>query len=231
MKRLTFANVVSCLALFVALSTGGAYAAATLTGADIVDGSLTGVDIQDESVKREDIAKNAIGTGKVIDGDLTGADVGDNSLTGADVDESTLGTVPDANTLGGLASSAIVDNREVTKNDCDPNSLSSETICGSLSLTPQVDEHLLLVGRFEWYADDIGGTGGLCRLLQGQTAIDVVEFGETSRTTSFDHPSVAVAVAHVDAPANTQTKVELRCRQTQADIKLNNIQLELVGGP
>jgi hypothetical protein len=240
--RLTFANVVSCIALFVALSTGGAYAAATLTGADIVDGSLTGVDVQDESIKREDIGKNSVGTGKVIDGDLTGADVADDSLKGVDVDEASLGAVPqaanadnaghaaDADQLGGRDLSAIVDNRDASANQCDPNSSASETVCASVSVSPPVGEQLLLVGRFEWYADT-GGAGGLCRVLAGQTVVDVVEFGETERTTSFDHPSVAMALARVDLPANVLTKIALRCRQTESDIQLDNIELELVGGP
>ena len=38
--RLTYANVVSGLALFVALATGGAYAANTVFSADIVDGEV-----------------------------------------------------------------------------------------------------------------------------------------------------------------------------------------------
>ena len=38
--HLTFANVVSALALFVALSTGTAYAANTVFSSDIVDGEV-----------------------------------------------------------------------------------------------------------------------------------------------------------------------------------------------
>ena len=48
-KRLTYANVVATLALFVALG-GGAYAAMTVTGKHVKNRSLTGRDIRAESL-------------------------------------------------------------------------------------------------------------------------------------------------------------------------------------
>src|SRR3954454_11458635 len=69
--RLTYANVVATLALFVALG-GSSYAAVTLTGRNIKDSSLTGRDVKDKS--------------------LTGADVKDSSLTGRDVRNGSIGT-------------------------------------------------------------------------------------------------------------------------------------------
>jgi hypothetical protein len=113
--RLTYANVVATLALFVALGTGGAYAAASITGADVVDesltgadvkgtpsvdGTLTGFDIQNLSIGTSDLAGSAVVAGKLgqkavtgpklADNAVTGAKVADGSLTGADIDESTF---------------------------------------------------------------------------------------------------------------------------------------------
>jgi hypothetical protein len=48
--KLSFANVVSLIALFVALG-GGAYAAATINGGDVVNNSLTGQDIKENTLK------------------------------------------------------------------------------------------------------------------------------------------------------------------------------------
>ncbi len=48
-RRLSYANVVATLALFLALG-GGAYAAAHITGRDVVNRSLTGKDIKKRSV-------------------------------------------------------------------------------------------------------------------------------------------------------------------------------------
>jgi hypothetical protein len=117
-SRLTFANVCSCLALFVALGTGGAYAANTIGSADVVDdsltgadikghratstspfvnGSLTGYDIADRSLRADDLAGDAV----------TGDKVPDSSLTGSDINESTLRTVPNADKLDGIDASGF----------------------------------------------------------------------------------------------------------------------------
>jgi hypothetical protein len=61
-SRLTYANVMATLAVFIALG-GSSYAALRITGKDVRDNSLTGADVKN----------------------LTGKDVRDNSLTGADV--------------------------------------------------------------------------------------------------------------------------------------------------
>jgi hypothetical protein len=68
--RLTFANVVSVIALFVALG-GASYAAVKLP-------------------------KNSVGTKQLKKNSVNGAKVKDNSLTGSDIDEATLGVVPTA---------------------------------------------------------------------------------------------------------------------------------------
>jgi hypothetical protein len=50
--RLSYANVVASLALFLALSTGTAYAVNEWTGANIVDNSLTGADIREPTLAK-----------------------------------------------------------------------------------------------------------------------------------------------------------------------------------
>src|SRR5947207_13614898 len=62
--RLTFANVISVIALFVALG-GGAYAAFHLP-------------------------RNSVRSRNIVNGQVKSADVKDNSLTGADINESKL---------------------------------------------------------------------------------------------------------------------------------------------
>ena len=104
-SRLTYANIVASLALFLALGTGGAYAAnewtganiknGTLTGQDIKNGSLKTIDVKDENLTGTDIkngtvagldlANGGVGTGQVADGSLTGDDVADFSLSNEDV--------------------------------------------------------------------------------------------------------------------------------------------------
>ena len=52
--RLTYANVLSTVAVFVALG-GSAYAATQLTGGDIKNGSLTGRDVKNGSIESADV--------------------------------------------------------------------------------------------------------------------------------------------------------------------------------
>lgn len=80
--KLTFANVVSCLALFIALGSG-AYAASHLGK---------------NSVGAKQLKKNAVTTAKVKNEAITGAKVKKGTLTGAQINASTLGTVPTAQT-------------------------------------------------------------------------------------------------------------------------------------
>ena len=98
-------DVIALMALFVAVSTGGAYAThLVVDSSDVVDNSLTGADIQ---------GRPATSTSPSQDGSLThfdiknqtlsGLDVADNSLKGADIDESTLSGVK----LSGLTRQSV----------------------------------------------------------------------------------------------------------------------------
>jgi uncharacterized protein YjbI with pentapeptide repeats len=66
-RHLTFANVTSLLALFIALG-GTSYAALTSTGANVRNSTLTGADVKNESLTGSDI-KN-LTTGDIADGSL-----------------------------------------------------------------------------------------------------------------------------------------------------------------
>jgi hypothetical protein len=91
-KRLTYANVVSTLAVFLFLTTGTAYATHLIVNSsDVVDESLVSADLKNGSAVKS-------------------ADVVNDNLTGADIREGTLGQVPAA-TLGGLGRSAASTDR------------------------------------------------------------------------------------------------------------------------
>ena len=84
-SHLTYANVASTLALFLALTTGTAYAAATITGKDIKNESVTGADIKNGSLGGGDVKNGSVAGTDLKDESLTGSDVLDNSLGSADV--------------------------------------------------------------------------------------------------------------------------------------------------
>ena len=141
--RLTYANVVSTLALFFVLGGGFAYAANTVFSSDIVDGE----------VKVADIGQGAVTSAEDAERTLTGRDVFDNTLKGAQIDESTLSNVGGGGAAGGdltgsypnpdIAPSAVgspeVANFSLSGVDIDPNSLGGLSIAEP-SLTP-LDGH------------------------------------------------------------------------------------------
>lgn len=97
--HISFANVISVIALFIALSAG-AYAAFHLPN---------------NSVKSKHIVNGQVKTGDLAANSVDGTKVGDGTLGGNDIDESTLGQVPsasnaananNANNLGSLAPAA-----------------------------------------------------------------------------------------------------------------------------
>src|SRR5687767_300494 len=84
-QRLTYANVMSTLAVFVALG-GSSYAALQIDSADIANNSVRGADVRNRTIGESDIRRNALG--------------------GRTIRESRLGRVPrarNADRLGGMS--------------------------------------------------------------------------------------------------------------------------------
>jgi hypothetical protein len=59
-KKLTYANVMATIAVFVALG-GSSYAAVAITGKDIKDGTVTGQDVKDKSLTATDFKGSVAG--------------------------------------------------------------------------------------------------------------------------------------------------------------------------
>jgi hypothetical protein len=104
-RRPSHATIVSLLALAVAISTGSAWAVATIGPDDIEDNAVLSRHILDGQVHAADVIRNSpagLTGADFADNSLTGADVDETSLfnvdplTGADINESALGTVPSA---------------------------------------------------------------------------------------------------------------------------------------
>jgi hypothetical protein len=90
-KRLTYANVVSSLALFLVLGGGTAFAASQLG-----KNSVGSKQLKKNAVTAAKIKKNAVTRAKIRKDAVTGTQVKDQSLTGPDINIGTLGTVPSA---------------------------------------------------------------------------------------------------------------------------------------
>jgi hypothetical protein len=104
-SRLTYANVMSTIGVFLALGGGAAYAADTVFSIDIVDGEVKNPDYAADSIAGGKVVNNSLRSADVEN--LTGGDVIDDALTGADVRESSLGEVPLASSVanGAITSS------------------------------------------------------------------------------------------------------------------------------
>jgi hypothetical protein len=124
--RLTYANVMATVAVFIALG-GVSYAAVKLpknsvgskqlkknavtsaklkdgavTAGKVADGAIGGAKIGDGGVTASKVADGSLTGAEIADGSLTGAKVADGSLTGKQVDASTLGVVPVAERANSL---------------------------------------------------------------------------------------------------------------------------------
>jgi hypothetical protein len=67
-RNLTFATVASATALFVALSTGGAYAANTVFSTDIVDGEVKTPDLANLGVTNPKLGAASVTNAKLSSG-------------------------------------------------------------------------------------------------------------------------------------------------------------------
>ena len=90
-KRLTYANVMSSIAVFLVL--GGATA---LAAGQLGKNTVGTKQLKKNSVTAAKLKGNAVTTAKIADGSVNGAKVQDGSLTGSEINASTLGTVPNA---------------------------------------------------------------------------------------------------------------------------------------
>lgn len=85
-KHITFANVMSSIAVFLVLGGGAAYAAKKIGSNEIKGNSITTGKLKKNAVTASKIKSNSITTAKIKNG----------AVTGPKVNVSTLGTVPNA---------------------------------------------------------------------------------------------------------------------------------------
>jgi hypothetical protein len=106
-KRLTYANVMSSIAVFLVLGGATAFAASKIGGNEIKGSAISTGKIKKEAVTTSKIKKNSVDGSRLADGAVTTSKLADGAVTGAKLNLSSLGVVPNAasagnaNTVGG----------------------------------------------------------------------------------------------------------------------------------
>jgi len=110
-RHLTYANVMSSIAVFLMLGGATAFAATKIGANELKANSIKTGKIVKEAVTAGKIKNGAITETKIADGAVTTNKIGNDAVTGAKAKESTFGEVPkaalatNAEKLGGLAAS------------------------------------------------------------------------------------------------------------------------------
>jgi hypothetical protein len=103
-SRLTYANVMATIAVFLGLG-GGAWAThEMIDSSDVVDGSLRGDDIQNQTLTGADFALESLGTSRIRDDNVQSIDLKDGTvaapdLAGGAVTPEKFGTIPAARAI------------------------------------------------------------------------------------------------------------------------------------
>jgi hypothetical protein len=175
--HLSYANVVATIALFFAVSTGGAYAAQQWTGANIKNGTLTGADVKNKSLTGADIKDGRVASVDVTDGSLTGADVADGSLTGADVADNSIASAD----VAPLHGDVDIQDNSITTFDLADNSVDADEVL-DFGLTNQ--DVGVLFAQIDADGTVVNSSGGVTvsRLGTGQYEVD---FGRNVSSAAF----------------------------------------------
>ena len=131
--RLTYANVMSTLAVFIVLCGGTALAMSPAKGAKSSRDSVTSATVRNGSLLSADLKDGAgVAGADVADGSLTGADLADGSVSGAKVADGSLGGADLADHGLGPANLApgSVGPEALAAGSIDGSKLAPETITG-----------------------------------------------------------------------------------------------------
>ena len=152
-SRLTYANVMSTLAVVLALGGGVAYAANTVFSSDIVNGQVKAADIATGAVQDDEIAAGAVKTGEIATNQVRAADIGPDQINGSKVADQ------------GLSGVDILDS-SVSSADLATNSVLSEEVLDN-TLTAD-DLATNSVGFFELAGDAVASFSVINHSLRGR---------------------------------------------------------------
>jgi hypothetical protein len=143
-RRLTYANVVASLALFIAIGTGGAYAANTIGSSDVIDESLLSQDIKNGEVKATEIGLNQVVGSRIADGTIKTDDIATGGVTSTDIATGSI-------TAAAIGTGAVTSTK-LGNNSVGPAKVADNTLTGA-----DINESTLNLGGVLSAASTTGG--------------------------------------------------------------------------
>jgi len=197
-RRLSFANVVAVIALFVALG-GSVYAANKISGKTIKKGSEPGNRLKNDSV------------------------------TGKQVAESTLGTVPNADALGGAPASAYLTIGRSAKQSgtCDPLDTSFVS-CVTVSLNLPDAGRVLLDGAGVAIDQGAVGAEGACRFAADNQVVSGSPISVYARPQPDNEDFSLTAVTDPLGPGSHSLQLACNEESTTSAIRFDETQISAV---
>jgi hypothetical protein len=139
-RRPQHGTVVAYLALFLAVSTGGAWAATKIGAADIKKNAIRTAHIKDGQVRARDLHAAAVTAGKLAANAVSGASVADGSLSGGDIAD---GTVTGAKVADGSLAGGDIADGAVTTTKLAPNAVTGAKVQDGSLAGGDIDEATL----------------------------------------------------------------------------------------
>ena len=140
-KRLTYANVMSSIAVFLVIGGGAAIAAKTV----LPKKSVGTKQLKANAVTTAKIKKNAVTKKKIKNGAVTTSKIANEAVTGAKVNEATLGTVPSATVANSLAYLSAFKLTKVNSSASGANAAAAAAAATQVTLYE--DSHFRLYGK------------------------------------------------------------------------------------
>jgi hypothetical protein len=188
-KHLTFANAISCIALFVALS-GAAYAATTTLGK--------------KSVKTQNLANGSVTTLKLKGGSVTNLKLRNGAVTGNKIAPGTIGSSLLANGSirseqlgGGVVTQGKLKNGAVNGEKLAGGSVTTEKIANGAVTNPKLANDAVTAGKIQ---NGVVGSASLSPAFLAQLVKNVVYVGKASGAVSTTSPQSVTA----ECPAGKQ---------------------------
>lgn len=208
-KRLTYANVMSSIAVFLVLGGGAAFAASQLGK---------------NSVGSKQLKKNAVTSAKIKKNAVTGAKVKPGSLQATDFAAGQLPAGPKGDpgpSFGAFGNGGCGELEE-----------SFDTCATTGTVNLPSSGNVLLVASGEWDNDDDGATppnSGECRLsVDGSALPEQIAFGEDTDTHGIDE-SGSISMNWITVPLSAGSHAfAFECRETAGSVYNEDAMLSAV---